>query len=214
MASVSWVGAVDFAMSSIKHEDEHRDTMMRSLHNVDGAAHPYSKGQAYERADLIMDSGASTSTIPSSIPNGFNTQQHPGKVYHSASGHQVVEKGTKVVKCAFQNGEREDLRFMIMSPDVRRGLVSVSECVKAGNKVMFDKDHSFVYNYKNDSYKIIYLKMEYMCCVSGLRVVTRVSMRVSRGRQDCKTLGRTIVRDIGDIGANLFKIHECPSKAD
>ena len=89
----------------------------------------------YERADLIMDSGASTSTISSSIANGFDMQSHPGKVYYSASGHQVVEKGTKVVKCAFQNGEREDLRFKIMSPDVRRGLVSVSECVKAGNKV-------------------------------------------------------------------------------
>ena len=92
------------------------------------------------------------------IANGFDMQQHPGKVYYSASGHQVVEKGSKVVKCAFQNGEREDLRFKIMSPDVRRGLASVSECVKAGNKVVFDKEHSFVYNYKNDSYKIIYLK--------------------------------------------------------
>ena len=58
----------------------------------------------YERADPIMDSGASASTIPSSIANGLNMQQHPGKVYYSASGHQVVEKGTKVVKCAFQNG--------------------------------------------------------------------------------------------------------------
>ena len=26
------------------------------------------------------------------------------------------------------------------------------------NKVVFDKDHSFVFNYKNDSYKRIYLK--------------------------------------------------------
>ena len=43
-----------------------------------------------------------------------------------------------------------------MSPDGRRGLISVSECVKAGNKVVFDKDHSFVYNYKNDSYNMIY----------------------------------------------------------
>ena len=144
--------------SGIKHEDDHHDQMMCSLHNVGGAVHSYSKGQVYERADLIMDSGASTSTIPSSIANGFDMQSHPGKVYYSASGHQVVEKGTKVVKCAFQNGEREDLRFKIMSPDVRRGLVSVSECVKAGNKVVFDKDHSYVYNYKNDSYKRIYLK--------------------------------------------------------
>ena len=108
MASVSWVRAVDFAMGGTKHEDGHQDMMVCSLHNVDGAAHPHSKGQACERADLIMDSGASTSTIPSSIANGFNMQQHPGKVYYSASGHQVVEKGTKVVKCAFQNGERED----------------------------------------------------------------------------------------------------------
>ena len=158
MASVSWVGAVDFAMSCIKHEDDHQDLMACSLHNVDGAAHPHSKGQAYERADLIMDPGASTSAIPSSIANGFNMQQHPGKVYYSASGHQVVEKGTKVVKCAFQNGKREDLRLKIMSPDVRRGLASVSECAKAGNKVVFDRDHSFVYNHKDDSYKIIYLK--------------------------------------------------------
>ena len=144
--------------SDIKHEEDHHDQMMCSLHNVDGAVHPYSKGQVYERADLIMDSGASTSTIPSSIVNDFDMHSHPGKIYYSASGHQVVEKGTKVVKCAFQNGEREDLRFKIMSPDVRRGLVSVSECVKAGNKVVFDKDHSYVYNYKNDSYKRIYLK--------------------------------------------------------
>ena len=125
--------------SGIKHEDGHQDMVMCSLHNVEGAAHPHSKGQAYERAGLIMDSGASTSTVPSSIANGFNMQQRPGKVYYSASGHQVAEKGSKVVKCAFQNGEREDLRFKAMDPDVRRGLVSVSVCVKAGNKVAFDR---------------------------------------------------------------------------
>ena len=111
---------------------------------------------------------ASTSTVPRSIANGFNKQQHPGKVYYSASSHQVVEKVTKVVKCAFQNGGRDDLRFKIMSPDVRRGLVSVSECVKAGNKVVFDRDHSSVYNYQNDSYKIIYLKDVAYVCVARL----------------------------------------------
>ena len=134
-------------MGGNKHEDDRQDLMMCSLHNVDGAAHPYSKGQNYERADLIMDLGASTSTVPGSIPNGFNMQQHPGKVYYSALGHQLLEKGTKVVKCAFQNGEREDLRFKIMGPDVRRGLASVRECAMAGNKVVFDNSHSFVYIY-------------------------------------------------------------------
>ena len=32
-------------VSGIKHEGDHRDMVMRSLHNVDGAAHPYSKAR-------------------------------------------------------------------------------------------------------------------------------------------------------------------------
>ena len=44
-----------------------------------------------------------------------------------------------------------------MDPDVPKGVVSVSECVRAGNRV-FDSDCSYIYNRHTGSYKKIYEK--------------------------------------------------------
>jgi hypothetical protein len=115
----------------------------------------------YERVDIIVDSGASTSAIPSSSVPSIAIDTIPGsnpKIYTSASGHVVKEKGTQNLICHFQNGDRENLKFKVMSPDVPRGMVSVSECVRAGNRIVFDKDCSYIYNTHTNTYKRIYEK--------------------------------------------------------
>jgi hypothetical protein len=115
----------------------------------------------YERVDLIVDSGASTSAIPSSAVPSINVETAPNshlKVYTSASGHQVKEKGFQNLTCHFQDGDKQNLKFKVMSPDVPRGMVSVSECVRAGNRIVFDKDFSYIHNAQNNTYKRIYEK--------------------------------------------------------
>ena len=113
----------------------------------------------YERIDIIVDSGASASAIPSSsIPN-IDIEPSPGnRVYTSASGHAVHERGIQNLTCNFQNGDKESLKFKVMNPDVPRGMVSVSECVRAGNRVVFDSTYSYIFNTKSGTYKRIYEK--------------------------------------------------------
>ena len=37
-------------------------------------------------------------------------------------------------------------------------MVSVSECTRAGNRIVFDKDFSYIHNAQNNTYKRIYEK--------------------------------------------------------
>ena len=111
----------------------------------------------YERVDLIVDSGASTSAIPNSYAKCVPLERDSQGKYLSASGHVIEAKGTKSPMCHFQNGESGKLKFKIMEPEVHRGMISVAECVRAGNKVVFDKGDSYIYNHETKTYKRIYL---------------------------------------------------------
>ena len=124
-----------------------------------GAQFAVCPATGHEKIDIIVDPGASTSAIPSSSIPSINIEPSPGnRVYTSASGHAVHERGIQNLTCNFQNGDKECLKFKVMNPDVPRGMVSVSECVRAGNRVVFDSEYSYIFNTKSGTYKRIYEK--------------------------------------------------------
>ena len=45
-----------------------------------------------------------------------------------------------------------------MNPDVPKGMVSISGCVRVGNRVVFDSDYSYIFNMQTGKYKRIYEK--------------------------------------------------------
>ena len=119
-----------------------------------------SSGNQCERADFIVDSGASTSAVPAYIGSKYPLQDDPHrKVYTSASGHEVTNQGIRTLKCSFQSGETEKLAFKVMP--VQRALVSVSQSVLAGNRIVFDSEAnggSYIMNHRTGSCKRIYEK--------------------------------------------------------
>ena len=72
-----------------------------------GAQFAVCPATGHERIDASVDSGASTPAIPSSSIPGINIEPSPGnRVYTSASGHAVHERGIQNLTCNFQNGDK------------------------------------------------------------------------------------------------------------
>ena len=96
---------IEFEKKRSEEEEEFILSMSGCLEA--GAQFAVCPATGHERIDIIVDSGASTSAIPSSSVPSINIEPPPGKrVYTSASGHAVHEKGIQNLTCNFQNRDR------------------------------------------------------------------------------------------------------------
>ena len=98
----------------------------------------------WEEIELAVDSGASESVVPQSLPVSVPTVDGPaskrGVMYEVASGHQIANEGEKRFCALAEEGVPKQLTLQVC--DVNQGLLSVAKLVQAGNRVVFDEDDS------------------------------------------------------------------------
>ena len=105
----------------------------------------------WEEIELAVDSGASESVAPKTMPETIATVEGAsskrGVMYEVASGHQIPNEGEKKFTAVTEEGQERKLTLQVC--DVNQGLLSVSKMTQAGNRVVFDQDGSYVENKLN-----------------------------------------------------------------
>ena len=102
----------------------------------------------WEEIELAVDSGATESVCPlselSTVPTVEGSASRRGVKYEVASGHQVPNEGEKRFVAMTEEGAEKGLTLQVC--DVTQGLLSVSKMMKAGNRVIFDEEGSYIQN--------------------------------------------------------------------
>ena len=100
----------------------------------------------WEEIELAVDSGASESvvppTMPESVPTVEGSASRRGVMYEVASGHQLPNEGEKRFNAVTEEGSEKKMTIQVC--DVNQGLLSVAKMVAAGNRVVFDQGGSYV----------------------------------------------------------------------
>ena len=100
----------------------------------------------WEEIELAVDSGATESVVPPSMPESVPTVDGPaskrGVLYEVASGHQIPNEGEKRFSAITEEGTEKKMVLQVC--DVSQGLLSVAKMMAAGNRVVFDPSGSFV----------------------------------------------------------------------
>ena len=93
-----------------------------------------------------MDSGATESVTPEGLPSNVQTVEgeasRRGVMYEVANGHQIPNEGEKRFQAVTEEGSER--RMVLQVADVNQALLSVSKAMKAGNKVVFDDEGSYI----------------------------------------------------------------------
>jgi hypothetical protein len=105
-----------------------------------------SEDGVWEEIELAVDSGATESVVPSTLPASIPTVDGPaskrGVLYEVASGHQIPNEGEKRFSAVTEEGKEKKLVLQVC--DVNQGLLSVAKMMTAGNRVVFDPSGSYV----------------------------------------------------------------------
>ena len=105
----------------------------------------------WEEIELAVDSGATESVVPESLPGSIQTVEGPaskrGVMYEVASGHQIPNEGEKRFCAVTEEGKEKKMTLQVA--DVNQGLLSVSKAMKAGNRVVFDEEGSYIESKRN-----------------------------------------------------------------
>ena len=100
----------------------------------------------WEEIELAVDSGASESVVPPTLPECIPTVEGPasrrGVMYEVASGHQIPNEGEKRLQAITEEGSEKKVTLQVC--DVNQSLLSVARIVAAGKKVVFDQEGSYV----------------------------------------------------------------------
>ena len=104
-------------------------------------------GQEWERIELTVDSGAAETICPASMACSIATTPGPKKAqgvnYTCAGGRRLPNLGEK--KCMMSTSESRAIRGLTMQvADINRPLLSVAKAVDAGNRVIFDREWSYI----------------------------------------------------------------------
>ena len=92
------------------------------------------QGENWTRVDLIVDSGASDSTLPLGVLPGHEIGEARGyKEFSMANGRILPNLGTKKRQMAFQCGRIMTGTFSVV--DTSKPLLSVGKLVSMGHKV-------------------------------------------------------------------------------
>ena len=102
----------------------------------------------WEQIELAVDSGATESVTPAStpthVPTTDNEESRRGVRYEVANGDSIPNEGEKRFKAFTEEGTQKQMVLQVC--DVSQSLLSVSKMTKAGNRVVFDSDGSFIMN--------------------------------------------------------------------
>ena len=101
----------------------------------------------WEKIELTVDSGAAETICPASCALGVKTspgvKMSQGVRYTCAGGRKIPNLGEK--KCIMMTSEASTERKLALQvADVNRALLSVSKAVDGGNRVISDKDWSYI----------------------------------------------------------------------
>ena len=107
--------------------------------------------EEWEEIELTVDSGATDTVIqPKALPS-VETKEGPafkrGVEYEMANGEYAPNLGEKKFHGMTEEGCVRGLTAQVV--DVSQNLLSVHRCVKAGNRVVFDGEGSYVENKKS-----------------------------------------------------------------
>ena len=104
-----------------------------------------------EEIELAVNSGATESVAPESLPASVPTVEGPaskrGVMYEVASGHQIPNEGENCFCALTEEGAEKKMTSQVV--DVSQGLVSVSKAMKAGNRIVFDAEGSYIESKRN-----------------------------------------------------------------
>ena len=90
-----------------------------------------------------MDSGASVTVIDEDQVRAVTASNaRPDVKYEVADGSQIPNLGEKAFGAVTDNGLFRNMSAQVA--DVNKALLSVSRIVKAGNRVVFDSDGSYI----------------------------------------------------------------------
>ena len=107
----------------------------------------------WTRVNFIIDSGASATTIPKELVGGVKLGDPMG--YHSfklANGSTVANEGTLVAKAWLLGDELVGMRMSVA--DIAQPLLSVSQMVSSGNKVVLSPKVSYLETEKGGIHRI------------------------------------------------------------
>ena len=91
-------------------------------------------GKEWTRVDLIVDSGASDSTLPLGVlPSVPMTPPRGYKEFAMADGRILPNLGTKTVSMGYQNGKILESNFVVV--DSAKPLLSIGKITKMGHTV-------------------------------------------------------------------------------
>ena len=109
---------------------------------------------------LIIDSGAAASAIPQEWFQNYAIEEtpesKPGCKYTAANGDPITNYGKRTLKAMTPEGEMTRMTMHVC--DVTRALASVSSMCRAGNRVVFDEEGSYIED--KSSGKATWLKQE------------------------------------------------------
>ena len=93
---------------------------------------------------MVFDSGASTTTFPPDIGEGYDLikDEYVGRKYHGAGTEVIKDEGRRAINVLDENWNAKSMKHRVA--DLRNPLVAASQTVHAGNLVVMDEDHSFV----------------------------------------------------------------------
>ena len=102
----------------------------------------------WEEIEMAVDSGATESVVhqgmPSSVPTVPGSASRRGVEYEVANGHRLPNEGEKKFTAITEEGQEKKLVVQVC--DVNQGLLSVSKATAANNRVVFDRDGSYIEN--------------------------------------------------------------------
>ena len=102
--------------------------------------------QEWESIELAVDSGASETVIGEDMLTAVETKEGPasrrGVQYEVANGVRIPNLGEKHFSGYTHEGFRRSMKAQVC--DVNKALLSVHKLVQAGNKVVFEREGSYV----------------------------------------------------------------------
>lgn len=102
----------------------------------------------FEKMTLTADSGASDTVLPKGTCEHVPTEPSPGSVagvrYEVASGETIPNEGQKHVEVVTEDGQQRKITMQVC--DVNKALLSIKKTCRAGHRVVFDDDGSFIEN--------------------------------------------------------------------
>ena len=102
----------------------------------------------WEKIELVMDSGACTTVTPKDCAIGTEIKEtessRKGLNFRAANLSTIKNYGQRTPKC--KTNEGVDLGINVQVADVRKPLGAVRQFCKAGDRVVFDEDGSFIQN--------------------------------------------------------------------